>query len=616
MTKYTRSRNGCKACKTFKIKCDEQKPRCQNCIRRGLEYCDYSKVLQWGGRPSRKKKPIQISEDKPVNTAAGPDTAPDAASVVLIRELAEAASVAAATTAAAAASREADGENAEYEKQQQISSPNPSVALTDCNAALPESWQNFLSLPTSASLMGLHLPSPLPDILISSPHYMESFEFYLKETCNFLVPLPRELYSDNPFYLKIPQMAMQNPTLLYLLLAFGANHKNMMAAHGATEQLSLPPLEDFYTNSSGNSLVPADLWQACVHSHTPMNASVTDKLLTKTFNKLLANLMNAEERTSDSTLATIMMLAAFDIFFSDKRRKWRAHVYGAGRLIMERLCDSGSNMLTISDADESNDLFFITRWFSYVDIIGSLSSTSKFITAEKLRAIKYKFDKLTDQEILSNRRINLKDIEAETGLEAKVLSYLADVSWFIREREQRQDINAGEITQTLLSQVLELDYEINKHLENSEKERDEVYEVYHSRAPEHYRGYSILRATNLIFGLTGSFQLKRRVLNLPQTSRIIEDALVRITKLVDENIPLAASSTSCIIFCLFCCGCELLSDSMVQYRPIYMRRIDSLNQRGVSSAAMAKQIMEKCWSERKFWWDILRENNLDITFAI
>lgn len=332
---------------------------------------------------------------------------------------------------------------------------------------------------------------------------------------------------------------------------------------------------------------------------SPVNVSVTDKLLTKTFNQLLANLMNAEERTSDSTLATIMMLAAFDIFFSDKRRKWRAHVYGAGRLIMERLCDSGSNMLTISDEGESNDLFFITRWFSYVDIIGSLSSTSKVITSEKLRAIKYKFEKMTDQENWSRRRINLKDIEAGTGLEAKVLSYLADVSWLIREREQRQDANGGEITQKLLSQVLELDYEINAHLNESERERDEIFKAYYSQGrPEIHKGYRILRATNLIFGLTGSFQLKRRVLNLPQNSRIIEDSLVKITKLVDESIPLVSSSTSCIIFCLFCCGCELLSDSMVKYRPVYMKRIDSLNRKGVSSAAMAKRIMEKCWNEK------------------
>lgn len=169
----------------------------------------------------------------------------------------------------------------------------------------------------------------------------------------------------------------------------------------------------------------------------------------------------------------------------------------------------------------------------------------------------------------------------------------------------------------MLSQVLELDYEINAHLNESERERDEIFKAYYSQGrPEIHKGYRILRATNLIFGLTGSFQLKRRVLNLPQNSRIIEDSLVKITKLVDESIPLVSSSTSCIIFCLFCCGCELLSDSMVKYRPVYMKRIDSLNRKGVSSAAMAKRIMEKCWNEKKFWWDILRENNLDITFAI
>lgn len=38
-------------------------------------------------------------------------------------------------------------------------------------------------------------------------------------------------------------------------------------------------------------------------------------------------------------------------------------MYGAGRLIMERLCDSGSNMLTISDEGESNDLFLLPDGF-------------------------------------------------------------------------------------------------------------------------------------------------------------------------------------------------------------------------------------------------------------
>lgn len=65
-----RSRNGCwyftphcvsphsllnvaRPCKTRKIKCGEEKPKCQNCERQG-ETCDYSIRLNWEGRTKRK----------------------------------------------------------------------------------------------------------------------------------------------------------------------------------------------------------------------------------------------------------------------------------------------------------------------------------------------------------------------------------------------------------------------------------------------------------------------------------------------------------------------------------------------------------------------------------
>ena len=67
----TRSRNGCwyvtpwrntfseilvtyhRPCKARKIKCGEEKPKCQNCERQG-ETCDYSIRLNWEGRTKRK----------------------------------------------------------------------------------------------------------------------------------------------------------------------------------------------------------------------------------------------------------------------------------------------------------------------------------------------------------------------------------------------------------------------------------------------------------------------------------------------------------------------------------------------------------------------------------
>lgn len=47
-----RSRTGCWPCKARKVKCGEEKPQCQNCVKQA-EQCDYSIRLNWGGRTKR-----------------------------------------------------------------------------------------------------------------------------------------------------------------------------------------------------------------------------------------------------------------------------------------------------------------------------------------------------------------------------------------------------------------------------------------------------------------------------------------------------------------------------------------------------------------------------------
>lgn len=49
-----RSRTGCHGCKNRKVKCDEAKPRCSNCVKLNEE-CDYSLKLQWGGRSKKEQ---------------------------------------------------------------------------------------------------------------------------------------------------------------------------------------------------------------------------------------------------------------------------------------------------------------------------------------------------------------------------------------------------------------------------------------------------------------------------------------------------------------------------------------------------------------------------------
>ena len=50
-----RADSGCRACKARKIKCDEARPKCQQCIRNGEAVCDYSIRLNWEGRFKRKE---------------------------------------------------------------------------------------------------------------------------------------------------------------------------------------------------------------------------------------------------------------------------------------------------------------------------------------------------------------------------------------------------------------------------------------------------------------------------------------------------------------------------------------------------------------------------------
>lgn len=625
--RYERSRSGCKSCKKLKIKCDQQKPRCQNCIKRNIEDCDYSLTLHWGGRPYKDitKKVARLPNTRIIDGVITVDQPPKGKVVKSVSKFKQMISM--SKKSPYQHKLEYDSKDVEMQPLFNPIFVEPSLVTSERLEVLAPENNNLSTVP-SVSLRGLHLPSPLPTILSSSTYYMELFEFYLRETCHLLVPVPREIYRKNPFYVVLPQIAMQSPTLLYLLLAFGANHRNMMLAQSASSSDSLIDPTTIASSSFFDITDPLEI----LEQYFPLekfslpvnNTSVTDNLLSRAFKELVQKLKDRKERTSDGTLATVMMLAAYDIFFSDRRRKWRAHVYGARNLMMERLKGSTEQTLTIADViDESDPRIFLARWFSYVDIIGSLSSTNRVITTEKLSSLRYEFKHYKD--FGNKRKISLSDIEYSTGMEPKVLSLLADTSWVISEKERQSDSDSGtdDISSELLLQALELDYKITKHLQESELERDNVYDLFfrdrvltNNSDPDNYGGYRILRATNMIFGLTGSLQLKRRVLNMPLESVVIKDLLLRITSIVEDYIPLASSSTSCVIFCLFCCGCDLLDDSMIKYRPVYMERIESLNQRGVSSAGVAKQLMHQCWAQRKFWWNLLKENNLDITFAI
>lgn len=609
-----RSRNGCRNCKRLRIKCDENKPRCKNCVKRQVHLCDYSLVLKWEEmsykttkNPKRQSTCSQRGKNvthnlfeithkrlKDNNTHHYHTHEIIYNSDTLL----------------------SDKENEKEIKQKENNTLSEISYEQDIDTPNKETVQEDIPL----DLLYIQLPSFLPTILTSSSYHMDLFDFYLQQTSHMLIPTETTPQLKNPFQLLLPQMAMQNETLLYLLMAFGANHKN--------NKLNLPSEKPLYErlpmkkqpSITGDPIFPNDQFLDDSWSQF-RNPTITESLLIKTFQELSKSLNDHNQRITDDTLATILMLTMFDIFFSDQRRLWRKHLFGARNLINEKLKSLDFNSITIDVLyNEMDPRFFLNRWFAYVDIISSLSSVNQWSINSEFATFKYLSYEINryenDPKLLYRKRVHLDDIEYCTGLDPKILLYLGKISTLINSSK------GDETDETLIIKETEnLDEELIDYLFSSELNRDEIWQEHYStkrnqQDKENYQRYSLLRATNMIYGITGSLQLKRRLLNYPTSHPEVENLLRQVSVLVTENIPLCSSTTACIIFCLFCCGCDLFNNSLIELRDIYIERIVALSHTGVSSATMANQIMQQCWLLDKNWWEYLQEENLDITFAI
>ncbi|KAM5354097.1 hypothetical protein ACJ41O_000747 [Fusarium nematophilum] len=76
-----RSRGGCANCKRRKRKCDETRPACQACLKRGIECEGYATALRWANGIASRGRFAGASA--PDDAAAGPKTTATATAVVL-----------------------------------------------------------------------------------------------------------------------------------------------------------------------------------------------------------------------------------------------------------------------------------------------------------------------------------------------------------------------------------------------------------------------------------------------------------------------------------------------------------------------------------------------------
>lgn len=198
-----RSRLGCNSCKKQRYKCDELKPVCSRCEKRGLN-CVYSFEMVFQNQILAQNKKKMIIKDA-----------------------------------------ELMHKNKHFsETYNYIPSSSLKVQKQNENIGLKEKNLNFLSsekvtsIPMEKSKEAHSVVSfiplsdepliPLPDDLLENSYFQDAFDYFLHFTSYFIVAASPQLYTSNPFRTIIPHYATENKGLLDLLVSYALTHRSMV----------------------------------------------------------------------------------------------------------------------------------------------------------------------------------------------------------------------------------------------------------------------------------------------------------------------------------------------------------------------------------------------------
>ncbi|CCH46599.1 Lysine biosynthesis regulatory protein [Wickerhamomyces ciferrii] len=433
---------------------------------------------------------------------------------------------------------------------------------------------------------------PLPDMLLKAPYFRENFHIFVEIVSVTIVVAPPVIYENNPVKKILPQMALSS-----------------------------------YSDGMLALLVATGIMQSCVYRGEQHPKGIVNMLLRKSLNDLYNRLTDVNEANSDYTLALVMMLACFESIFSECK-DWRSHHNGAKNIILARgiiktrkdeLNNNKNNnkinkkFVTLGPGDENDIVFFLARWFAYVDVIGSLSSSLKFSTpTEQDNQLLWEAHDITKKDILE-----LKDIDPLSGLDYRLLSHLSKILSLVKERESFHKGKQNAISEepSITERALEVKEDLLECLETFENERNKVIEQVIIRQDPakliKLKGYETMRAVNRALIYAGVIQLYRRVLLVSRNSKLVQKLIKDITEILRTKVERDTPSSFCTIFALITAGCDAIDEDT---RFFYSDRVYSMGERGFRFGYEAHKVMLESWSTGKFWIDIITERNIDFGF--
>lgn len=401
---------------------------------------------------------------------------------------------------------------------------------------------------------------PLPRELTDNPINMLYFHHFLNHTARIMVPHD---CSENPLRGVLPQMAVRNNHLLHLMLAFSASHRARLLSHPEPANRIAEWMSD---------VLPA-LRQALSE---PTSQVVSDPA----------------DPSSLAPLATAIMLASLEIISPDTFAvpiSWQNHLHVARQLIVA----TGGLHHLAQKANGARDkaIFFLSRWFAYLDVLGSLSGSRH----DQPLYGAYLEDggglwlvNRDDDEIFQ--------IDCFFGFSGRCIALLAAVAELAAAchearidpatRQPREDWQPSD---PVRRQALDLQKRLSAsatcvfrgcaHHPDSDPDSAEIF------------------ATNEASHWAGQIHLARRVLNLPHAHpqiqhwvRAILDNLARVRR--------GSSAESCLLFAMFTAGCEARSEAD---RRVFSERLEGVEGWGMCHVRRARRLMHRVWESGGSW---------------
>lgn len=344
-------------------------------------------------------------------------------------------------------------------------------------------------------------------------------------------------------------MAVQDTNLLNLLLAYSASHRSRLLNH-------------------------------------PEPANRIANWVQDVFPSLRRALDDPSRQISNSNLATAIMLASLQILNPNTFEisvPWEQHLHVARQMILAR---GGANSVQRKDRVS----YFLTRWFAYLDVLGSLSGGKN---DQPLFSGNYWANDNSGEE-------QDYQIDCLLGFTSRCVSILAKIAELARicDRERidaygnidpnwqpsREAVHEAARLKNDLIEARQHRYQGCPHRRASTQIEDSSYAVE-------------LVTTNEAFHHAGFIHVNRRILGKPSTDPEVQFAVREIVSAL-YKVRKGGTAEGCLLFPMFTAGCDAQDDTQ---KAKIMERLQRMEGLGMSHVKKARALMEKVWETNRPW---------------